>query len=233
MTHPFRQRRLTTAIVVTLLALVGVACGSDAQPETGSPTPTESTPTIEASQDTLIVDESSVSEQEADSLGDRTVALPPAPVGIPGPRDRVVPTSITIDSLRISEANILAAGVELNGDMEVPEADEVGWYEYGPTPGEAGAAVLAAHIAYDGEDGVFLKLDKLAVGENVSISYSDGSSKQFVVTETQQYPKNELPAERVFARTGDASLVLITCGGDFNRSVRSYTDNVVVYAEPL
>lgn len=233
MTHPLRQRRLTTAIVVTLLALVGVACGSNAQPETGSLTPPEPSVSIEASQADSDVGEPTSSEQEANSLGDRTVALPPAPVGIPGPRDRITPTSITVESLRISAASILAAGVELNGDMEVPEADEVGWYEYGPTPGEAGAAVLAAHIAYNGEDGVFLKLDQLAVGEEVGISYSDGSSKQFIVTETQQYPKNELPAERVFARTGDASLVLITCGGDFNRSVRSYTDNVVVYAEPL
>ena len=33
-----------------------------------------------------------------------------------------------------------------------------------------------------------------------------------------------------YAPTADPQLRLITCGGSFDRSVRSYRDNIVVYA---
>jgi hypothetical protein len=39
--------------------------------------------------------------------------------------------------------------------------------------------------------------------------------------------------DRIFAKDGDPVLTLITCGGDFNRSLRSYEDNVVTYAVPI
>jgi hypothetical protein len=41
----------------------------------------------------------------------------------------------------------------------------------------------------------------------------------------------ELPPE-VFAAGGPPRLVLITCGGAFDRSTRHYADNVVVFADP-
>ena len=43
--------------------------------------------------------------------------------------------------------------------------------------------------------------------------------------------KTELPPD-LFARTGPSKLVLITCGGEFDRSVRRYKQNVVVVATP-
>jgi hypothetical protein len=39
--------------------------------------------------------------------------------------------------------------------------------------------------------------------------------------------------DRIFARDGAPQLVLITCGGTFDRTIRSYEDNVVVTAEPV
>jgi hypothetical protein len=41
-----------------------------------------------------------------------------------------------------------------------------------------------------------------------------------------------LPPE-VFAVGGPPRLVLITCGGAFDRRTRNYADNVVVVAEPV
>ncbi|CAN5768385.1 hypothetical protein BH23ACT5_BH23ACT5_02490 [soil metagenome] len=51
--------------------------------------------------------------------------------------------------------------------------------------------------------------------------------------ELSQYPKDQLPTDRVFSREGSPALALITCGGTFNRALRSYDDNVVAYAGPL
>ncbi len=53
------------------------------------------------------------------------------------------------------------------------------------------------------------------------------------MVERAQYDKDELPADRVFAKEGSPSVVLITCGGEFNRSLSSYEDNVVAFAEPV
>ncbi len=130
-------------------------------------------------------------------------------------------------------ATVIDVGVEENGDMEIPPADEVGWYGFGPTPGDVGSSVLAAHIAFDGQDGVFVNLDKLELGSIITVSYDDGTTADFEAVSKEQYEKEQLPRDSIFARDGDPQLVLITCGGDFNRQVRSYEDNVVIYANPI
>ena len=43
-------------------------------------------------------------------------------------------------------------------------------------------------------------------------------------------PKARFPTEAVYAPTARPELRLITCGGQFDRTVRSYEDNVVVDA---
>ena len=147
--------------------------------------------------------------------------------------DRPFPVSVTIDGLGVSDAPVIDVGVEEDGDMEIPGADEVGWYRFNATPGEEGSAVLAAHISFDGQPGVFRYLDEVSVGDLVVIRFDDGTTSEFKIIELAQYDKQELPTERVFAKTGDPVLTLITCGGDFNRSLRSYQDNVVAYAVPI
>ena len=147
--------------------------------------------------------------------------------------DRAVPTSISIEGVGVGEAPVIDVGVEENGDMEIPGADSVGWYRFNATPGEAGSAVLAAHISFDGQPGVFRYLDEANVGDRVVVEFDDGTRSEFEIVELAQYDKQELPDERVFAKTGDPVLTLITCGGDFNRSLRSYEDNIVAYAIPI
>ncbi len=143
------------------------------------------------------------------------------------------PKSLTIGSLSINQAPVIPVGIEANGDMEVPDALSVGWYSFGSAPGDAGSTVLAAHIAESGVDGVFRYLDTVNVGSVVSVELEDGSVKQYEITERQQYNKTQLPFDDIFRRSGEEQLVLITCGGDFNPSVRSYEDNVVAYAKAI
>lgn len=146
-----------------------------------------------------------------------------------GPR----PDSISIPSLGVANAAVTSVGVEPNGDMEIPPADQVGWYRYGPRPGEPGSAVLAGHIAYDGVDGVFRHLADLEIGTTFSIGFTDGSASEYLVTDRQTYLKTELPRDELFDRDGAPRLVLVTCGGSFNYDASSYESNVVAYAVPL
>lgn len=147
--------------------------------------------------------------------------------------DAPVPVGLSVPELGVGGAPVRDVGVESNGEMEIPGAEEVGWYRWSASPGGDGSSVLAAHVAYDGRDGVFRNLRELEVGDRFMVDYDDGSAREFVITERAQYGKQELPFERVFAREGEPEVVLITCGGDFNRSLSSYDDNVVAYAQPV
>lgn len=146
---------------------------------------------------------------------------------------RAAPSAVTIESINVDRAPVLDVGVAENGDMEIPGAKGVGWYRYNPTPGDEGSSVLAAHIAYQGSPGVFRYLADTEIGDIVVVDYDDGSQIRFEIFERAQYNKGDLPKDRIFAKSGDPVLTLITCGGQFNRSLRSYDDNIVAYARPL
>jgi LPXTG-site transpeptidase (sortase) family protein len=165
-------------------------------------------------------------------LAAATRPLPTAPITPEIPAPSPEPTSLTIQALDVAGAPIRPVGVHANGDMEIPPVDEVGWYRFGPRPGQTGSAVLAAHIAYNGTDGIFRHLAGLVRGDEVAVTSSDGTTQRFVVTDIAQYPKADLPAQ-LWSRAGDPQLVLITCGGEFDTSTSSYRDNVVAHARPL
>lgn len=46
----------------------------------------------------------------------------------------------------------------------------------------------------------------------------------------ETFEKSDFPSERVYGDTPQAQVRLITCAGDYDRSVRDYTDNLVVFA---
>ncbi len=143
----------------------------------------------------------------------------------------VPPASVTVGAIGVRDSPIVGVGVDENGAFAVPGVRQVGWYEFGPRPGDPGSSVLAAHIAFDGVDGVFRQLASTKVGGDVVVRFVDGSSAAFVVTRIERIDKDELPAE-LFASSGPAQLVLISCGGAFNRDRQSYEDNIVVIARP-
>ena len=81
-------------------------------------------------------------------------------------------------------------------------------------------------------DGVFRDLDQMTAGQVFTVDH-EGSTLAYEVTEVIQYTKEALPIEDLFREDGGERLVLITCGGSFNPSLRSYDDNVVVIAVPV
>ncbi len=162
----------------------------------------------------------------------RTSALTPLTSRADDDQGEAAPVGFSFPSLGVETATVRPVGVEPNGELEVPPESEVGWYRYSPVPGEAGSSVLAGHVNYDGRDGVFRFLTEVEVGDEFFVDYADGTTRPFVVSEVAQYDKTGLPNDRIFARTGDAEVALITCGGTFDYDERSYEDNVVVYGVP-
>lgn len=147
-------------------------------------------------------------------------------------RQPVRPTALRIDEVDVL-APIVPVGVEPDGALEIPPAAEVGWYEPGVVPGAAvGSSVLAGHVAYNGENGAFVDLAEVDLGAAIEVYFEDGSTRRFEVVAVQEYLKEDLPVDALFARTGIPILALITCGGAFNPELRSYESNVVAYAVP-
>jgi Sortase domain len=148
-------------------------------------------------------------------------------------RVTVAPVSIRIDALGV-DTGVTAVGVDpATGGMAVPpDGGVIGWYQYGPSPGEEGSAVLAGHVDYGGRPGAFFNLRTLEPGAVVVVRDVNGAERSFVVQGRAEIAKPELPVAELFSRSGPPALLLITCGGSFDRAARSYAANVVVYAVP-
>ncbi|TQJ04083.1 class F sortase [Amycolatopsis cihanbeyliensis] len=141
------------------------------------------------------------------------------------------PGRLEIPSIDVRTEPIIDLGLEPDGALEVPEdAVTTGWFTQSPTPGEAGPAIIAAHVDYRNVPGMFHRLHELRPGAEATVHREDGTSVVFTVTAVERYPKAEFPTERVYGNTEGPELRLITCGGAFNRAEGEYLDNVVAYA---
>lgn len=150
-------------------------------------------------------------------------ALPAADVEL------AAPVGIAIPELGIDQS-LIELGVLPDRTLEVPSnGTDIGWWRSGPVPGEAGGAVIAAHVTYNGgQPAVFIDLPDLTTGAEVRIDREDGSVATYQVTEIEVVPQDEFPNEKIYRLEGPPMLTLITCGGDFIDG--SYTDSVIVYA---
>lgn len=174
-----------------------------------------------------------------------TTAPPLAPL-----RD-FLPASMSIPAIGAS-SSLVPLGQNPDGSHEVPpvsEPKQAGWYEPMSEPGEPGPSIVLGHIDGHGQKGVFYRLRELTPGDEVRITDRSGEVLTFVVSRVASYCKKlsdtlakpkPLCTGPVFDREGRAeiysptpgpTLRLITCGGDLDRSARSYRSNIVAFAE--
>lgn len=141
------------------------------------------------------------------------------------------PAVIRIPRLDV-EASIIPLGLQEDGSIEVPEnPDQAGWWLGGPEPGELGPAVILGHVDSQEEGpAVFFYLRYLEAGDEIHIDRVDGSTITYVVESTERHEKDEFPTDEVYGPTEQPTLRLVTCGGDFDFDVRTYEDNVIVFA---
>jgi sortase (surface protein transpeptidase) len=93
------------------------------------------------------------------------------------------------------------------------------------------AAVIAGHVDSRRGPAVFYRLRELNSGDRVHVDLAGGRTVTFTVTRTATYPKQCVPEGEVYGWTDDRPrLRLITCAGAFDRTRRSYRDNLVVFA---
>jgi sortase (surface protein transpeptidase) len=167
----------------------------------------------------------------------------PAPQSVPEPlpntpspeqRTEYLPAQLLIEDLEI-DASIVSVGMADETTMEVPEDIQiVGWFRYSARPGsDIGTQVLVGHR--DGRldpNGVFRNLGELTPG--TSITVRDRAAKDWVysVDGVQVLNREDfaLAAPLIFTGLGPPRLVLLTCGGTYDRSLGGYQSNVVITA---
>jgi hypothetical protein len=133
-------------------------------------------------------------------------------------------------------AAVTPVGLHRDGSLVVPDNPRlVGWWTGGSMAGEAyGSIVLAGHVdsATRGV-GVLAALTAIRPGQVVRLTAGRRTVK-YRAASSRLVPRADLSRiGGLFARTGAARLVLITCGGAFDPVRHHYADNYVVVAVPV
>jgi sortase (surface protein transpeptidase) len=142
------------------------------------------------------------------------------------------PVTLSIPSIGV-ESEVENVGLDEKRNMDVPKkSEDVGWYNLGPKPGEAGSAVMAGHLDDPtGAPAVFWDLKKLTTGAKIEVTDENGDRHTFIVTDVENYPWNDFPLQKVFADSTGTKLNLITCGGNWDKENKNYSERTVVYAD--
>jgi hypothetical protein len=153
----------------------------------------------------------------------------PNPFGTQAAALHGAPTRLKVKAIGVDTA-LETLKIGKSGELDPPtDFAEAGWYAAGTAPGDLGPAVIAGHVDNQQGPAVFYRLRELQAGDKIQV-VRGGATVNFTVTSTAWYPKTAFPTGRVYGPTPDRELRLITCGGVFDHALRSYTDNLVVYA---
>ncbi|OKJ74912.1 class F sortase [Streptomyces sp. CB02460] len=162
---------------------------------------------------------------EAEAPASAAAPETPAPTAAP-------PSHVSIPSLGV-DSDIMRLGLNPDRSVEVPPADKgmtTGWYTGSAVPGEPGAAVLIGHNDTRFGRAVFHDLKKIAKGAEIVVRDTRGKDVRFEVTALETVSKHAFPTARVYGRTTERALRLITCDGAFDTAGHP-VDNLIVYAK--
>ncbi|MFJ8078638.1 class F sortase [Streptomyces sp. NPDC096176] len=147
------------------------------------------------------------------------------------PLPRSAAKKLTIPAITI-ESPVTGLGLDKHRRLAAPPVDNprlVGWYRAGPSPGEAGTALLVGHRDTRTGPAIFLNLNALKPGDKVNVVRADRRTAVFTVDKVRTYKKEAFPDAEVYGHTGRPELRLLTCGGSFDKKA-GYSANVVVFA---
>lgn len=155
----------------------------------------------------------------------------PAPVGF-------APVELQID--KIGLYGPVEVGAIENGVMKDPSGPwVVSWYEPLGKAGEQDNVVMAGHVDYwDTGPAIFWSVPSLAPGDVLRVIGENGETIEYAVEWARLFDvATELTPEviqtQIVGDTGQESLTLITCGGQFNYETGEYLQRFVVRANKI
>jgi sortase A len=174
----------------------------------------------------------SANPNEVDSGITPTTSAPRLSTGATSASDVAgVPARIRIPKIDV-DAKVTDVGLGKTGNMAVPLTfTDVGWYRYGPKPGEVGSAVIDGHVDNGlGVPAVFARMGELEAGDDLYIDTAAGDTLHFKVEENDVYALADVPLQQVFNRADAPRLNLITCDGNWIKDQKMYDERRVLYA---
>ncbi len=145
-----------------------------------------------------------------------------------------LPARLRIPKIKV-DAAVEHAGLTPDGEVGVPKnPQDVSWFNAGPRPGEIGSSVIVGHYGWvNSTPAVFDKLNKLQEGDGIQIEDEKGTTITFVVRELRTYGANDKAADVFRSNDGKGHLTLITCQGAWNKTQKSYSNRLAVFADKI
>jgi sortase (surface protein transpeptidase) len=143
-----------------------------------------------------------------------------------------VATRLHIPALRVDAAVVPVVSAQRT--LTPPENPrQVGWWVASALAGSGtGSVVVAGHIdSAESGPGALFHLDQIKAGQIIDLS-DHSNTVRYRAISMRFYAKSAGLPTALFNATGPARLVLVSCGGTFDRAKRSYRSNVVVIAAP-
>ena len=147
----------------------------------------------------------------------------------------VAPIALQVEKFGIDAP--IEVGSVVDGVMLDPSGPwVVSWYDQLGKIGEGGNIVMAGHVDYyTVGPAVFWNVRDLVPGDVVRLVGEDGQSYEYSVDWMQQYNvitdlTPEVIQNDIVGDTGQESLTLITCGGDFDPTTATYNQRWVLRA---
>ncbi|MGE6553719.1 sortase domain-containing protein [Exiguobacterium artemiae] len=204
-------------MLVSIGTLIFLLIGNTKEPQTNitqGDAKTESAASSETKEDPLKPSE--IFKKEFKSLSTNQVELP---------------KTLTIDQLKV-KTNIEQVGLDKKGAMGTPKNEQqVGWYKFGPRPGDVGNAVIDGHTDTKTGPAVFYQLHELKKGDKIEIKDESGRNLVFRVKKLVEYGHLDAPLEKIFGASDQRNLNLITCIGTYDENEGTYDNRLVVFTE--
>jgi len=145
------------------------------------------------------------------------------------------PRYLSVAKLGISNARILALGLNSEGALDTPNnIFDVGWYWSSSKPGNGGTLLIDGHNGGPNIHGVFKDLPELIEGDIITIERGDGVIFNYSVVENKTVALSEADAYMRVAQmspvSGKESVTLISCTGEWSQERNTYLSRQFVRA---
>jgi sortase (surface protein transpeptidase) len=119
-----------------------------------------------------------------------------------------------------------------DGSMDTPKLPgDVAWFTESALPGQPvdRPAVIAGHLDSPTGPAVFYDLRQLVPGDEIAVTYQNGSRYVFTVVNKERYPFDNAPVDKIFGSNPERMLNLITCDGAWDSGHANYGQRLVIY----
>lgn len=147
------------------------------------------------------------------------------------------PRYISIPALNVDKARVQVVGLTKNNILDTPRnISDTAWYSQSATPGQGyGQVVIDGHNGGVSRDGIFVNLDKLANGDEITIERGDGKQIIYKVVENKTESLKDTNAtgmQRLMTPYDNTKegLGLITCAGNWVPRDKVFDKRILVRA---